>query len=159
MCVCVDELEPALLAGVTVSGSRVPQREDSGVGDVGQECQKPWRMLAVEAGRRMRKQLGDIMREYGHKIGECTMVLDGMALSAQLASSYLPHCLPLGIIDALGQPWSQIGYQDAQVNLKIASETRKDSSRMRSIAFLTMFFLPATFLAVCPRGNFSRGKC
>ncbi|KAK3294337.1 uncharacterized protein B0H64DRAFT_375135 [Chaetomium fimeti] len=59
---------------------------------------------------------------------ECSMVIEGMALSAQLS-------------------WSQIGYQDAQANLKIASDAREDSKQMRSIAFLTMVFLPATFLA------------
>lgn len=57
---------------------------------------------------------------------------------------------PRGLYTAnIRQSWSQIGYQDTQANLKIANDTRRDSSRMRSIAFLTMIFLPATFIAVC----------
>jgi hypothetical protein len=46
------------------------------------------------------------------------------------------------------QSWNQIGYRDSQTNLEIARDTRQDSNQMRSIAFLTMFFLPATFIAV-----------
>ncbi|KAK0643841.1 hypothetical protein B0T16DRAFT_416705 [Cercophora newfieldiana] len=88
----------------------------------------PWRESAIVAGRRMQKRLREIKTEYDLKIQECTMVLDGMALSTQLS-------------------WSQIGYQDTQANLEIAKDTRQDSSQMRSIAFLTMLFLPATFIA------------
>ncbi|KAH6632308.1 hypothetical protein F5144DRAFT_490343, partial [Chaetomium tenue] len=82
----------------------------------------------TETGVRIRKRLGEIRAEYEGFVRECSMVIEGMALSAQLS-------------------WSQIGYQDTQVNLKIASDTREDSNQMRSIAFLTMVFLPATFLA------------
>ena len=133
------------------------KRQDSGV-DVEFEEERDdkkicWRASAVEAGRRMRKRLGDIMREYDQKIGECTMVLDGMALSAQLVSLVsFRHSLYIILHRVLisdQQSWSQIGYQDTQANLKIANDTRQDSSRMRSIAILTMFFLPATFIAVC----------
>jgi len=133
------------------------KRQDSGV-DVEFEEERDdkkicWRASAVEAGRRMRKRLGDIMREYDQKIGECTMVLDGMALSAQLVSLVsFRHSLYIILHRVLildQQSWSQIGYQDTQANLKIANDTRQDSSRMRSIAVLTMFFLPGTFIAVC----------
>ncbi|KAK4185072.1 hypothetical protein QBC35DRAFT_504581 [Podospora australis] len=87
-----------------------------------------WKVAAKETGRRIQKRLREILSEYDGKIRECVMVLDGMALAAQLS-------------------WNQIGYQDTQANLKIASDTRRDSNQMRSIAFLTMIFLPATFLA------------
>lgn len=36
-----------------------------------------------------------------------------------------------------------------QANMAIAMLTRRDSSQMKSIALLTMIFLPATFMAVC----------
>ncbi|KAK0724959.1 hypothetical protein B0H67DRAFT_569202 [Lasiosphaeris hirsuta] len=92
-------------------------------------------LIAKETGRRMQRRLKEILCEYDQKIRECTMVIDGMALSTQLS-------------------WSQIGYQDTQANLKIAidskkiaSDSKQDSSQMRSIAFLTMFFLPATFIS------------
>lgn len=43
-----------------------------------------WRESAMAAGRRMQKRLREIKTEYDLKIQECTMVLDGMALSTQL---------------------------------------------------------------------------
>ncbi|KAK4160434.1 hypothetical protein QBC43DRAFT_325516 [Cladorrhinum sp. PSN259] len=87
-----------------------------------------WKLSARKTGRKIQKRLREIMSEYDEQIRECSMVIDGMTLSAQLS-------------------WNQIGYQDTQTNLKIATATRQDSKSMRSIAFLTMFFLPATFLA------------
>lgn len=37
-----------------------------------------------------------------------------------------------------------------KANMQIAISTKKDGSRMKSIALLTMVFLPATFVAVSP---------
>lgn len=55
------------------------------------------------------------------------------------------------------QEWNNIGQADARTNvdisrynLGIAQATHSDSKQMRSIAMLTMIFLPATFVAVCP---------
>jgi hypothetical protein len=45
---------------------------------------KPWQLSARDTGPRIRKRLAEIISEYDHKIRECKMVLDGMALSAQL---------------------------------------------------------------------------
>jgi hypothetical protein len=39
--------------------------------------------------------------------------------------------------------------KDALVNIEIATETKRDSSAMKTIAVLTMVFLPGTFIAVC----------
>ena len=36
----------------------------------------------------------------------------------------------------------------AETNMEIAAATRRDSKHMRSIALLTMVFLPGTFIAV-----------
>ncbi|KAK4237720.1 hypothetical protein C8A03DRAFT_15766 [Achaetomium macrosporum] len=110
---CCARLEEGLLVGKGGSGA------GAGGG-------RGWDL--VETGRRVQKRLREIRQEYKVKVKECSMVVEGMALSAQLS-------------------WNQIGYQDAQANLKIASDTREDSNQMRSIAFLTMFFLPATFLS------------
>lgn len=51
--------------------------------------------------------------------------------------------------------WNNIGQADARTNvdisrynLGIAQATHSDSKQMRSIAMLTMIFLPATFVAV-----------
>lgn len=53
------------------------------------------------------------------------------------------------------QEWNNIGQADARTNvdisrynLGIAQATHSDSKQMRSIAMLTMIFLPATFVAV-----------
>lgn len=55
------------------------------------------------------------------------------------------------------QEWNNIGQADARTNvdiskynLGIAQATHSDSKQMRSIAMLTMVFLPATFVAVSP---------
>ncbi|KAK4185069.1 hypothetical protein QBC35DRAFT_440184 [Podospora australis] len=87
-----------------------------------------WKLSARKTGRKIQKRLKEIVNEYEEKSQECSMVIDGMTVSAQLS-------------------WNQIGYQDTQTNLKIATATRQDSNQMRSIAFLTMIFLPATFLS------------
>lgn len=51
--------------------------------------EKTWQVSAKEVGRRMQKRLREILCEYDGRIRECTMVLDGMALSAQLVSKVL----------------------------------------------------------------------
>jgi hypothetical protein len=59
------------------------------------------------------------------------------------------------------QIWSLIGQKDNQLNQDIANssrvvviESKRDSSSMKALAVLTMFFLPATTTAVsreCPK--------
>lgn len=58
------------------------------------------------------------------------------------------------------QEWNNIGQADARTNvdisrynLGIAQATHSDSKQMRSIAMLTMIFLPATFVAVSSLGT------
>lgn len=46
------------------------------------------------------------------------------------------------------QEWNEIGRGDTLTNLDIAKATRNDGKQMRSIAMLTMIFLPATSVAV-----------
>lgn len=46
------------------------------------------------------------------------------------------------------QEWNEIGRGDTLTNLDIAKATRNDGKQMRSIALLTMIFLPATSVAV-----------
>ncbi len=43
----------------------------------------------LKTGRRIRKRLREIRDEYEDKVRECGMVIDGMALSAQLVGNYL----------------------------------------------------------------------
>lgn len=87
-----------------------------------------WQLSCIRSGRRIAKRLLEIISEYDDKIRECSIVIDGVSLAAQMS-------------------WNRIGFQDAQANLKIATDTHEDSGQMRSIALLTMIFLPATFVA------------
>ncbi|KAK1829013.1 hypothetical protein QBC39DRAFT_357823 [Podospora conica] len=73
------------------------------------------------AGVRMRGRLLTLIDEYEEKILDCSMRLEGMAMATQ---------------------WSQ-----GETNMEIAAATGRDSSQMRSIAFVTMVFLPGTFIA------------
>jgi len=74
-----------------------------------------------KAGRKIKDRLQAIIDEYEEKIRDCTMRLDGMAMATQ---------------------WAQ-----GETNVEIALAAGRDSRHMRSIALLTMVFLPGTFLA------------
>ncbi|KAI1370661.1 hypothetical protein F4677DRAFT_437808 [Hypoxylon crocopeplum] len=72
-------------------------------------------------GDKINDRLLAIIEEYEEKIRECTMRIDGMAMATQ---------------------WSH-----GETNVEIALATGRDSRYMRSIAIVTMVFLPGTFLA------------
>ncbi|KAK3365886.1 hypothetical protein B0T24DRAFT_404818 [Lasiosphaeria ovina] len=74
-----------------------------------------------EAGMRIKDRLLAIHEEYEDKTRDCTMRVDGMAMATQ---------------------WSH-----GETNVAIATATSQDSSQMRSIAIVTMVFLPGTFFA------------
>ncbi|KAH8746302.1 hypothetical protein F5882DRAFT_422864 [Hyaloscypha sp. PMI_1271] len=73
------------------------------------------------AGRKIKDRLQAIIDEYDDKIRDCTMRVEGMAMATQ---------------------WAQ-----GETNVEIALATARDSRHMRSIALLTMVFLPGTFFA------------
>ncbi|KAF3765540.1 hypothetical protein M406DRAFT_355963 [Cryphonectria parasitica EP155] len=73
------------------------------------------------AGRKIIGRLQAIIDEYDDKIRDCSMRLDGMAMATQ---------------------WAQ-----GETNVEIALATGRDSKHMRSIAIVTMIFLPGTFFA------------
>ncbi|KAL8284662.1 hypothetical protein RB600_000602 [Gaeumannomyces tritici] len=70
---------------------------------------------------KIRKRIQSIREEYDDWTRDCTMRIDGMAMATQWA--------------------------EGEVNVEIAFGTKRDSQHMRSIALLTMVFLPGTFLA------------
>ncbi|KAH7194735.1 hypothetical protein DER44DRAFT_832157 [Fusarium oxysporum] len=72
-------------------------------------------------GAKMRWRLREIMKEYNEKIRECTTGYEGMIMTTQ---------------------WAQ-----GETNVEIALATSQDSCHMRSIALVTMIFLPGTFFA------------
>lgn len=50
---------------------------------------RSWRSRAIETGRRAHKRLAEILSEYEEKVQECSMVIDGMTLSAQLVCFFV----------------------------------------------------------------------
>jgi len=88
-----------------------------------------WRESAIVAGRRMQKRLREIKTEYDLKIQECTMVLDGMALSTQLVRKQ--HVLnlpsPVRILDADKKP--PRGTCAVSLGVRSVTKTRRRTSR------------------------------
>ncbi|KAI0550436.1 hypothetical protein F4679DRAFT_542373 [Xylaria curta] len=74
-----------------------------------------------EVGKRIKERLLEIVCDYDAKIRECVMIMEGMNLATQLAH--------------------------ARANIEIAAAAKTDSSQMKTIALVTMVFLPATFVA------------
>ncbi|KAF3004729.1 hypothetical protein E8E14_008971 [Neopestalotiopsis sp. 37M] len=72
-------------------------------------------------GYKIASRIRALIEEYDDKIRDCTMRIDGMAMATQ---------------------WAQ-----GEINLEIAKATSRDSKHMRSIALVTMVFLPGTFFA------------
>ncbi|KAF3802823.1 hypothetical protein GCG54_00000190, partial [Colletotrichum gloeosporioides] len=91
-----------------------------GVGQTAETC-AAFQSKAQSAGSRIKERILEIMDDYDEKISECEMIIEGMTLANSLGHS--------------------------KANTSIAVSTKEDSSQMRSIAFLTMVFLPATFVA------------
>ncbi|KAJ2902499.1 protein kinase [Zalerion maritima] len=72
-------------------------------------------------GLRIKERLEEILEDYEGYIRSCVMNMDGMTLATSLAHT--------------------------KANMAIALSAKRDSSQMKSIALLTMVFLPATFMA------------
>ncbi|KAF6793084.1 hypothetical protein CSOJ01_13995 [Colletotrichum sojae] len=89
----------------------------------------------AHVGRKMKKRIEDIIREYDDKIDECNMVICNTSLAMQTV-------------------WNHIARQDSAVNTEIskgniviARDTRHESAQMRTIAILTMIYLPLSSVA------------
>ncbi|KAF4580879.1 corA-like mg2+ transporter protein domain-containing protein [Ophiocordyceps camponoti-floridani] len=84
---------------------------------------------------RIRSRLRELVDEYDEHIRRCTTLTDGMNLATQLE-------------------WNNLGRRDAvniqnisKSNLQVVEHAAKDGRLMKSIAIITVVFLPATFLA------------
>ncbi|KAK8913201.1 hypothetical protein VCV18_011673 [Metarhizium anisopliae] len=91
--------------------------------------------LINDVGKRIKYRLRELVGEYDEKIRACAGIMDGMTLATQME-------------------WSKIAQLDAKTTidishsaLEIAKAARYDGIQMKSIAILTMIFLPATFVA------------
>ncbi|KAH8805504.1 hypothetical protein F5884DRAFT_679762 [Xylogone sp. PMI_703] len=87
------------------------------------------------AGNQISSRLDEILSEFDDKIDNCNMIIDNMSLTMQTI-------------------WNHFAREDNKVNLRLARsntelshEMKYDSSQMRSIALLTMVFLPLSTVA------------
>ncbi|KAF1833333.1 hypothetical protein BDW02DRAFT_552741 [Decorospora gaudefroyi] len=130
MCEHADHLQTKVFAS---HDARFPRRSDDDDCVAGasehQTDPKTWARASPEShvrdmrkvGEKIKARLVAIRDEYDEKIRDCTMRVDGMAMATQ---------------------WSH-----GETNVEIALATNQDSKVMRSIALVTMVFLPGTFFA------------
>ncbi|KAK6070265.1 hypothetical protein SCUP515_08485 [Seiridium cupressi] len=93
----------------------------------------------MNVNRMLKERILEIMGEYDDKIEECDMVVDNMSITMQTTAMKV---------------WSHIARRDAIVNTNIARannsialDAKQDNGQMKSIAFLTMFYLPVSAVA------------
>jgi len=101
--------------------------------------------VVQQASMRMEDRITAIIGEYDDKIRQCTMEVDGMAMATQWVSFIFPKT---------SVSWwhrtKHLRKSHGETNMEIATASGEDSSQMRSIALVTMVFLPGTFFAVGP---------
>ncbi|KAJ0372727.1 hypothetical protein COL26b_009071 [Colletotrichum chrysophilum] len=86
-------------------------------------------------GRDMRKRVQDIIREYDDKIDECNKVVYNTSLAVQTVWNHKMRQ------DSLTTT------QISKANRAMAFDTRHESAQMRTIAILTMIYLPLSSVA------------
>ncbi|WYZ38038.1 hypothetical protein EsH8_II_001544 [Colletotrichum jinshuiense] len=89
----------------------------------------------TKVGNKMKTRIEDIMIEYDDKIDDCNMMICNTSLAMQTV-------------------WNHIARQDSKTNTKIshanaaiAVQTKHESTQMRTIALLTMAYLPLSSVA------------
>jgi Mg2+ and Co2+ transporter CorA len=92
-------------------------------------------------GAKMQARLREVIKDYNEKIRECTAGFEGMAMTTQWVSDTF-------VFFVSSEPLANSFEAQGETNVEIALATSQDSRHMRSIALLTMIFLPGTFFAV-----------
>ncbi|KAI9902587.1 hypothetical protein N3K66_001939 [Trichothecium roseum] len=90
-------------------------------GESGKDGMQASVKLLRQTTGKIRSRVRSIIHEYNERIRECAMRVEGMAMATQ---------------------WAQ-----GETNIEIALSTARESQHMRSIAIVTMLFLPGTFFA------------
>lgn len=80
-----------------------------------------FRKTMQEEGAFLRDRIRVIATEYEDKIRDCQMIMESMSMATQMAHT--------------------------KANMEIALHAKRDGSQMKSIAVLTMLFLPSTFVS------------
>ncbi|KAF2465717.1 uncharacterized protein BDR25DRAFT_306502 [Lindgomyces ingoldianus] len=94
------------------------------------------------AGRQIRARLSEICSEYDDKLGECNMVIENTSLTMQTSMNHFAR-----VDNSVNLHLSKINTQLARTSTDLTQDMRRDSSQMRSIALLTMVFLPLSTVA------------
>ncbi|KAK3346876.1 hypothetical protein B0T25DRAFT_462354 [Lasiosphaeria hispida] len=116
------------------------EREWTGNHDSTNYCQRSGNFILeqqplLDTGQRIKQRLQDIMNEYDDKIDECKMMAHNLSLAMQSASN------------KNARQDSVTNIRIAKANTIIALETKRESAQMRSIALLTMIYLPMSCVA------------
>ena len=92
--------------------------------------------------RQMLTRLQDISHELTTKTHDCGMVKDNMSLTMQTVWNHFARQDNLTNLSL-----SRVNTELARTNTDLSQDMKRDSSQMRSIALLTMVFLPMTTVA------------
>ncbi|KAH6885429.1 hypothetical protein B0T10DRAFT_492693 [Thelonectria olida] len=86
------------------------------------------RQEMINFNLKIKQRTLEIVDEYDNKVDTCGMVLDNTSITMQTI-------------------WNHIAQKDAKVNTDIALDSKQDNAQMRSIALLTMIYLPVSAVA------------
>ncbi|KAI1473112.1 uncharacterized protein F4812DRAFT_411644 [Daldinia caldariorum] len=123
MCKHIDELETTY---TDIKRKRSLYRRSGLKKKDGVKLHPPF--IASNINTRIRERLSEIEAEYDEKLDECHMVLDGLNFATQMASGHVAR-------------------HQTFTNTRISIETKRDNAQMRSIAIVTMIYLPLTSVA------------
>ncbi|KAI0844637.1 hypothetical protein F5Y00DRAFT_266365 [Daldinia vernicosa] len=123
MCKHTHELE-AIFA---ITRIKWKSRRRSGLGKK-DRVQLDASLMSSNIETRIRERLTEIKSEYDEKLDECQMVLNGLNFTTQMASGHVAR-------------------HQTFANTRISIETKRDNAQMRSIALMTMIYLPLTSVA------------
>ncbi|KAK7966582.1 uncharacterized protein PG986_000859 [Apiospora aurea] len=93
-------------------------------------------------GTQIQGRLQQLLLEYDEKIRQSSLIIDGMNFATQVEWNYIAR---KDIKTNLGIAESTM--KTTNLTVEISKAAQRDSSHMRSIAVLTMAFLPGTFVA------------
>ncbi|KAN0120384.1 hypothetical protein V8E51_002592 [Hyaloscypha variabilis] len=94
------------------------------------------------AGEQIVSQLREISDEFDEKVNDCKMVVDNMSLTMQTVWNNFAR-----EDNKTNLKLSRVNTDLARANTALSEDMKRDSSQMRSIALLTMVFLPLSTVA------------
>ncbi|KAK4220751.1 hypothetical protein QBC38DRAFT_493517 [Podospora fimiseda] len=96
----------------------------------------------IRTGHQMKQRIQDIIDEFDEKIDECKRMAENLSLAMQMGFNQIAR--QDSVINTRN---SVINTHISQANTTIALETKRESAQMRSIALLTMIYLPISCVA------------